>query len=61
MVCMIKRLRFLGDIAMMDTDYYSQNKLVCEICINQCADFEFNEVIIFLKENYHRYNFLVHI
>jgi len=30
--------------------------LVCEKCVNQRIDFEYNEDIIFLKENYRRYN-----
>jgi len=34
---------------------YTQNKLVGEKCINQRIDFEYNEDIIFLKENYRRY------
>ena len=34
---------------------YTQNKLVCEKCFNQRIDFEYNEDIIFLKENYRRY------
>ena len=42
----IRRLSFL---------IYTQNKLVCEKCINQRIDFEYNEDIIFLKENYRRY------
>jgi len=35
---------------------YTQNKLVCEYLFTQCIDFEHNEDIIFLKENYRRYN-----
>jgi hypothetical protein len=35
---------------------YTQNKLVCEKCFNQCIDFEYNEDIIFIKKNYRRYN-----
>jgi len=36
---------------------YTQNKLVCEKCLHQCTDFEYNEDIIFLKENYRQYKF----
>jgi hypothetical protein len=35
--------------------FYTQNKLVCEKCLTNCIDFEYNEDIIFLKENYRRY------
>jgi len=34
---------------------YNQNKLVCEKSFTQCITFDYNEDIIFLKENYRRY------
>jgi hypothetical protein len=38
------------------TNYYTQNNLVCEKCLNQRIDFEYNEDIFFFKKNYRRYN-----